>query len=241
MGFTPTLQVSTTTPIDLTAGSILFSDGSAIAQDNTNFFWNDANNRLGIGTNTPEQTFHVFASTVYKGIFVNGNAAPNISFAQNGNTAAEWKVGISGNTGSSFSISSGTTATDRFTINSLGNSIFGGKIAATTTETIDIYTFGGSNKYGLGVNSAKTTLFYNSAASGLSFGSWDGTTYVEKLGIDTNGIVTFKNASPFKTSVTLTNGAAAATGTLTNAPTAGNPTKWIPIVDNGTTRYIPAW
>ena len=34
---------------------------------------------------------------------------------------------------------------------------------------------------------------------------------------------------------------AAATGTLTNAPAAGNPTKWIAIDDNGTTRYIPAW
>ena len=44
-----------------------------------------------------------------------------------------------------------------------------------------------------------------------------------------------------ETSVALTNGAAAATGTLTNAPAAGNPTKWIPINDNGTTRYIPAW
>jgi hypothetical protein len=44
-----------------------------------------------------------------------------------------------------------------------------------------------------------------------------------------------------QTSVGLTNGAAAATATLTNAPTAGNPTKWIPINDNGTTRYIPAW
>ncbi len=42
-------------------------------------------------------------------------------------------------------------------------------------------------------------------------------------------------------SVNLTNGAAASVGTLTNAPTAGNPTKWIPIDDNGTTRYIPAW
>lgn len=42
-------------------------------------------------------------------------------------------------------------------------------------------------------------------------------------------------------SVALTDGAAAATGTLTNAPAAGNPTKWIPIDDNGTTRYIPAW
>ena len=43
------------------------------------------------------------------------------------------------------------------------------------------------------------------------------------------------------TSVALTNGAAAALGTLTNAPSVGNPTKWVPINDNGTTRYIPTW
>lgn len=41
--------------------------------------------------------------------------------------------------------------------------------------------------------------------------------------------------------VDFNDGAAAASGTLTNAPTAGNPTKWIPIDDNGTTRYIPTW
>lgn len=38
-----------------------------------------------------------------------------------------------------------------------------------------------------------------------------------------------------------TNGAASSAGTLTNAPAVGNPTKWIPVDDNGTTRYIPAW
>src|SRR5271168_2700020 len=37
------------------------------------------------------------------------------------------------------------------------------------------------------------------------------------------------------------NNAAAAAGTLLNAPVAGNPTKWIPINDNGTIRNIPAW
>lgn len=42
-------------------------------------------------------------------------------------------------------------------------------------------------------------------------------------------------------SVNLTDGAAAAAGTLGNAPVAGNPTKWVPINDNGTTRYIPCW
>jgi len=37
------------------------------------------------------------------------------------------------------------------------------------------------------------------------------------------------------------NGAGASAGTLTNAPAVGNPTKWIPVDDNGTTRHIPAW
>lgn len=42
-------------------------------------------------------------------------------------------------------------------------------------------------------------------------------------------------------SVTLANGAAAAAGTLLNAPVAGNPTKWVTINDNGTNRQVPAW
>lgn len=41
--------------------------------------------------------------------------------------------------------------------------------------------------------------------------------------------------------VSLNNGVGANTATLTNAPASGNPTKWIPVNDNGTTRYIPAW
>jgi hypothetical protein len=40
---------------------------------------------------------------------------------------------------------------------------------------------------------------------------------------------------------TLANGAASGAGTISNAPASGNPTKWIAIDDNGTTRHIPAW
>ena len=43
------------------------------------------------------------------------------------------------------------------------------------------------------------------------------------------------------TSSALANGAGASTGTLTNAPSAGNPNKWIKINDSGTIRYIPTW
>lgn len=55
------------------------------------------------------------------------------------------------------------------------------------------------------------------------------------------GGITTGSATLHTTSVSLTNGAAVALGTLSNAPVAGNPTKWVPINDNGTTRYIPAW
>jgi hypothetical protein len=43
------------------------------------------------------------------------------------------------------------------------------------------------------------------------------------------------------TNTALNNGAGASAGTITNAPSAGNPTKWVGINDNGTIRYIPAW
>lgn len=55
------------------------------------------------------------------------------------------------------------------------------------------------------------------------------------------GGITTGNATLHTTTTALTNGAAAAAGTLLNAPVAGNPTKWVPINDNGTIRYIPTW
>ena len=37
------------------------------------------------------------------------------------------------------------------------------------------------------------------------------------------------------------NGAGSGAGTLSNAPSAGNPKKWIPLVDAGVVRWIPTW
>lgn len=41
----------------LTSGSVVFSNGTTLAQDNANFFWDDTNNRLGIGTASPGVRF----------------------------------------------------------------------------------------------------------------------------------------------------------------------------------------
>jgi hypothetical protein len=41
------------------SGAIQFSDGSAFASDAANLFWDDTNNRLGVGTNTPAQRLSI--------------------------------------------------------------------------------------------------------------------------------------------------------------------------------------
>ena len=71
-------------------------------------------------------------------------------------------------------------------------------------------------------------------------------TFTERANITTTGLavtgtLTTSSTTLHTSSVALTNGAGSSAGTLTNAPSVGNPTKWIPIVDNGTTRYIPCW
>jgi hypothetical protein len=44
------------------AGAIQFSNGSAFASDASNLFWDDINNRLGVGTNVPTATGHLVGS-----------------------------------------------------------------------------------------------------------------------------------------------------------------------------------
>jgi hypothetical protein len=44
------------------SGAIQFSNGSAFASDAANLFWDDTNNRLGIGTNAPSATTHIKGS-----------------------------------------------------------------------------------------------------------------------------------------------------------------------------------
>ena len=53
-----------------TAGSVMFSDGSNITQDNANLFWDDANNKLAIGTNSPNTSAILDVSSTNKGVLI---------------------------------------------------------------------------------------------------------------------------------------------------------------------------
>jgi hypothetical protein len=51
------------------SGAIQFSNGSAFASDAANLFWDDTNNRLGIGTNAPSSTVDINSNTLNSAMF----------------------------------------------------------------------------------------------------------------------------------------------------------------------------
>jgi hypothetical protein len=53
----------------LTTGSVLFTGASGlVSQNNANFFWDNTNNRLGLGTNTPNSTLEVGGTVAASGL-----------------------------------------------------------------------------------------------------------------------------------------------------------------------------
>ena len=67
-----------TTITSATAGSVLFAGAAGILQqDNANFFWDDTNNRLGIGTSAPNAPFHVRTGTSPNARFERTTATTN--------------------------------------------------------------------------------------------------------------------------------------------------------------------
>jgi hypothetical protein len=94
----------------LTNGSVLFSNGTTIAQDNANLFFDDTNNRLGIGTNTPLGILHLKDVGQTTRFLMDGDAGQSkiITYRTNGlqrfglyvNNIAE----SGGNAGSDFAI-----------------------------------------------------------------------------------------------------------------------------------------
>jgi len=52
-GTLPTANGGTNNTAAYTAGSVIFSNGTSLTQNNANFFWNNTLYQLGVGTNTP--------------------------------------------------------------------------------------------------------------------------------------------------------------------------------------------
>lgn len=119
------LSVGTFTLPSLTSGSVLFSNGTTIAQNNANFFWDNTNNRLGIGTSIPQDSFTVSGQL--------GNLTSELSVINTNGGKVTFRAGVLGVTNSGFTLltaaADGTSETARLAVSSTGNLLIG-----TTTD-----------------------------------------------------------------------------------------------------------
>jgi hypothetical protein len=96
----------------LTAGSIAFSDGSTLTEDNANLFWDDSNNRLGIGTASPTEALDVsgkialdgtqvaYRPTAFTGTLILGDGGGSLDTGADYNTFVGIGAGQNNTTGS---------------------------------------------------------------------------------------------------------------------------------------------
>ena len=127
-----------------TAGSIVFSDGTTLAQDNAKLFWDDSNNRLGLGTASPSSFFTILLTAANQtGIEIinslgNQVAAYSVSGANNGEITVRDSGGTVGSairgSGSSYFVGGNTG----FGTNSPGTLLHVLAVDDTTAVTVAI-------------------------------------------------------------------------------------------------------
>jgi hypothetical protein len=136
VGSTATLTITTA----LTTGSVAFIGASgALTQDNSNFYWDNTNKRLGINTNAPTTAIDTFGSGIITR--VNGTSTNNafIGFASAGTN--KWSVG-------------NVQSDHRFRIYN----------EATTSELVSVLQTG---EFGIGIANPTTKLHIDGGASAL--------------------------------------------------------------------------
>ena len=225
---------------------------------------------VAIGTTSLTSGLSIYGTENYGLLHItsapaDGNAS--IEFKSSNNTSGDigcWllgkNVGLSNN---SFTLYN--NGINRFTIDSTGNAFFAvnasGSVSIvnlTTAQCFRVYnTSSAANaNFARGVFDTTTagTLTIGTQTLGTGVGTFGKLQFISEgvnvfdYAVTKASAFTFA-ATPYtsqaafiaRSSIALTNGAGASAGTITNAPSVGNPTKWIPIDDNGTTRYIPAW
>jgi hypothetical protein len=161
-----------------------------------------------------------------------------------------------------------TNNTTALTLDSSQNATFAGAVSIVTTNVANpliinstsanlatLYQLAGVSKLIVGVSAAPDGINNGSVLGdpcfrtigNILFSTDGGTTNALKLTASTGAatfagaITTIGGAFLLATSSALTAGATSNVPTLTSGPVTGNPTKWIAINDNGTTRYVPAW
>ena len=242
-------RLSTAQRTALTLGS---GDAGLFTYDtqlNQLFAWNGTFSAQMAALNSAGGLTLVSPIVVTTGIITTNN--PGFQLTQQWNNAGVtftgWFTNITDTSSNSNSLFADfqINSTSVVAISKNGSFVIGNTAPVTWTfsNQITFITTGATN-LAFGTNNT-TRAFFNSTGSFLA--GTDGVSDIGATGANRfnnlfiKGVLTVGSTTLVTTSVALTDAVGVAAGTITNAPSAGNPTKWITIVDNGTTRKIPTW
>jgi hypothetical protein len=257
-------QNALTNPITGTgaSGQVAFFNGTTSLTGTNNFFWDTANNRLGIGTTTPQRSIEIYNTTADNHLRLSGNA-PSVSMGEavtgsiyqakfglvttNGQFVSAGVAGdfvIISQTGATII---GTSSTEKMRVNTSGNVSINN---TNNTYKLDVTGTGrytgqlrlestitdGTNTYTL--PSATGTLALTSQLTG-------GTVTSVGLSSATSGVTI--GSTPITTSGTITLAIATASGSQqgllssTDWTTFNNKQNALtnPVTGTGTTNYLP--
>ena len=197
----------------LTSGSVLFSNGSTIAQDNSNFVWNNSSKSLRIGGASSS-----IAGDVDLSITKSGTASFSI---QNSDTGAEILMYVSGTTGlitsGSGSLALGAEGDNVLIITNGGLTNIGGNFSPT-----GFFSVGSTSQFQVSSGGAITSTGINSSGT-INF---SGLTASQLLATDASkNLVSLDTATyPSLTEISYVKGVTSSIQTQLNSKLSGNQT-----------------
>lgn len=224
-----------------TAGSVIFMDGTTLTEDNSNFFWDATNKRLGIGTNTPTVTLDVHSSTLPV-VQVNHTGAQGTSSGGTLQLISDDGSGLlSGNRLGAFQFDSVYDGTHAYST--------GAALAAFATENWTSTAQGTQLRFNVTANgtNSRTTAMTINQDSGVNINSSSANALTVGPNGTTNPVLQVDTSTASQDSGVKITGAASgtssvvsATGSVTNVPLSlsSKGASSVSLQIGGTTRYL---
>jgi len=193
------LSTDSLTDTALTSGSVLFSGtGGLVSQKNANLFWDNTNNRLGIGNASPGTTLDIHGTGTL--VHLNGTTTNNAYLLFQNAGTGKWRIGNTYNAGANtFDIHNIGTATNALSINVTTNALTGVSFEGTATdgnyflrnEDVEFQNNSVSNSIRLVGRSTATTAYLYFGSTGTNYFGNNGTNFLlngGNLGIGTSTV-----------------------------------------------------
>lgn len=180
------------TPPSGVSGAIQFSNGSAFASDASNFFWDNTNKRLGVGTNAPSSRLQIvtddatnpqafsnqtsiLAGTASQGALISAFSSTNGAFLNSLWPGNAWFKMNYGGTNHNFSVAGTVTAViDSNTTFGNGTTSLGARLgvrgSGSTSATTSLLVQNSAGTAAMTIKDDLTTTFGGSVGSGTNNG-----------------------------------------------------------------------